>query len=115
MITVILWLVILLFIVTSFVVGITEAFWLLALLIGIGFFISGILLMSSERFVKIWYQSPRRDEAYKKLFSEKQKYFLDRYYSGVRCITGGGGLIAIYWITHQQVFIAIGSWLRGLF
>ena len=89
--------------------------WLLVLLVGIGFFVAGILLMLSPRFVRWWHRLARRDDAYQKLFSAKQKYFLERYYAAVRCLTGGGVLIAIYWITHQQIFAVIGSWFIHIF
>lgn len=115
MITKILWIVIILFIVMSFVIDIVEAAWFLLFIIGIGALIFGILLISSDTFMKLSYRSVKKDESYKNLFSDKSRYFLDRYYSGIRFITGGIVLIAIYWITHQQLFAASGAWLARVF
>jgi hypothetical protein len=89
----------------------TETLWLLMLFVGVGFFISGTLLMFSRRFRRVWHRSAKTDEEYEELFSEKQKHFLERYYDGMRCVTAGGGLIAMYWVTHQQLFAAVGAWL----
>jgi hypothetical protein len=93
----------------------TEVLWFLVFLVGVGFVFAGVLLIFSPRFVRWWHRLAKNDEAYQNLFSGKQKDFLERYYAGVRCLTGGGVLIAIYVITHQQAFTAIGAWLIHIF
>ena len=98
-----------------FFVGVVEALWLAWLYLGIAFLVLGILLMSDDHFREKYYRSSLKDSEWERVHSEKDKKLFDKYYFPFRGILGGIAAIALYYIAHQQLFVAISTWFIRVF
>jgi hypothetical protein len=111
------WIVAILIFGVSFVfIGAVEALWLAELYLGFVFLIVGVLMMSNAQFRDKYYRiNDMNSSEWERAHSEEEKNKFDKYYFPGRGIAGGIGMIFLFWLTHHQMFAAIGSWLAKLF
>ena len=115
MIITLLWTAIVFFIVMSFFLGGAETLWLLFLSVGVLSAVVGFLKLVSRRFNEWFASVSKPDPGFDKMLSAKPRYIGQRYYFGGMSVVGGCGMIALYWITHQQLVAIVADWLSKSF
>ena len=104
----------LLFIATSFVIGLVEALWLAELYLGFAYLVLGILLMSNSKRREQFYRSNMKDPVWEKSYSPEAKRLFDTFYFPSRGILAGVALIVLYLGIHQQLFTYVATLLERL-